>query len=86
MMNGMCTQHIQTMSSIELAGLLGIEKKEVNRKIRDMFPAEIDGGKIPPSLDTRGYVDFYRLPELESTMFVGKWHTPFLSPAGSVLD
>ena len=37
----------ETMSSVELAELLGIEKKEVNRKIRDMFAAEIEGGIIP---------------------------------------
>ncbi len=79
-----------TMSSSQLSELLlnakqdeGIssssyDKKEVNRKIRDMFQAEIDGGKIPSSLDSRGYVIEYHLNELHSTMFVGKWHTPFL--------
>ncbi len=67
-----------TMTSNQLAELLGYEKKEINRKIKSMFLSEIDGGEISPSLDSRGYVEEYHLNELYSTMFVGKWHTPFL--------
>lgn len=69
---------VQTMSSSQLAELLGMEKKEVNRKIREMFPDMVDGGAITPSFDARGYVTEYLLDELHSTMFVGKWHNPFL--------
>jgi len=67
-----------TMNSGELAELLCIERKEANRKIRDMFQPEIEGGIISPTFRPNGQVDFYMLPEIESTMFVGKWHTPFL--------
>lgn len=63
---------VNTMNSTQLAEMLGYEKKEVNRKIKEMFPEKIDGGKIPPSLDNRGYVVEYNLPELESKMFVAK--------------
>lgn len=68
----------ETMTSSQLAHMLGIEKKEVNRKIKSMFPIEIDGGEIPPSIDNRGYIVEYHLNELYSTMFVAKWHSPFL--------
>lgn len=67
-----------TMNSGELAELLQMERKEVNRKIRDMFQSEIVGGIISPTFRANGQVDYYMLPEVESTMFVGKWHTPFL--------
>jgi len=62
----------ETMSSTQLAGLLGKEKKEINRNIKEMFPKEIDGGYFAPSLDTRGYVLDYNLPETETHMFVAK--------------
>lgn len=72
-----------TMTSSELTNLLNehganYKKSRINEKIRDMFAAEIDDTRIVSSLDNRGYVVEYHLPELESTMFVGKWHTPFL--------
>lgn len=67
-----------TMCSSELSDLLNMEKKEVNRKVKDMFKSEIDGGEITPSYDERGYVSEFHLPEVESTMFVAKWHSPFL--------
>ncbi len=67
-----------TMNSAELAELIGMERKEVNRKIRDMFAPEIEGGIISPAFRPNGQVEYYMLPEVESTMFVGKWHTPFL--------
>lgn len=66
------------MSSSQLGELLGYEKKEVNRKILAMFQAEIDGGVISPSLDGRGYVDEYHLPEVESNMFAAKWNIQHL--------
>ena len=61
------------MTSSELANILGYQKKEVNSKIRGMFQDEIDGGEISPSLDSRGYVTEYHLPETESNMFVARW-------------
>ena len=67
-----------TMTSSQVADLLGYEKKEVNRKIKAMFSDKIDGGEIPPSLDSRGYVDEYHLPELESKMFVAKHDINYL--------
>ncbi len=45
------------ISSSQLAERMGMEKKEVNREIRELFPAEIDGGCIPTITDTRGYVE-----------------------------
>ncbi|MCP4279524.1 MAG: hypothetical protein GY776_05900, partial [Alteromonas sp.] len=68
----------ETMNSTQLAELLGKQKKHINEKIRLMFSDEIEGRVIRPSLDSRGYVTDYHLPELESVMFVGKWHAPFL--------
>ena len=66
----------ETMTSTELAELLGYEKKRVNQRIKEMFQEEIDGAIIVPSLDSRGYVSEYHLPEVESNMFVGRWdHT-----------
>ena len=70
--------NIKTMSSSQLGQLLGYEKKEVNRKVLAMFEAEIDGGIISPSLDARGYVDEYHLPEVESNMFAAKWNIQHL--------
>ena len=66
------------MSSTQLGELLNYEKKEVNRKIAAMFQAEIDGGKITPSLDERGYVSEYHLPEIEAQMFAAKWNIQHL--------
>lgn len=72
------TNNTPTMSSSQLAEMLGYEKKEVNRKVREMFADKIDGGIIPPSLDSRGYVVEYHLPELESKMFVAKHDINYL--------
>lgn len=63
---------VKTMTSTQLAEMLHKEKKEINREIRKMFQDKIDGGIITPSLDSRGYVVEYHLPELESKMFVAK--------------
>lgn len=72
------SSNIKTMSSTQLGKLLNYEKKEVNRKIVAMFQAEIDGGKITPSLDERGYVSEYHLPEIEAQMFAAKWNIQHL--------
>jgi len=66
------------MISSQLAGILGKEKKEVNRNIRDMFQDKIDGGIISPLVDSRGYVEEYYLPEKESKMFVAKYDIDYL--------
>ena len=71
-MNDLIHNKAETMTSTQLSELLHIKKKEINREIRTMFKDKIDGGKIPPSFDTRGYVVEYHLPELESKMFVAK--------------
>ena len=70
--------NIKTMSSTELGELLGYEKKEVNRKVLSMFQSEIDGVIITPSLDARGYVTEYHLPEIEAQMFAAKWNIQHL--------
>jgi phage antirepressor YoqD-like protein len=62
----------ETMSSTQLAELLGKQKKHIHEKIKKMFPDKIDGRIIRPSFDSRGYVVEYHLPELESKMFVAK--------------
>lgn len=72
------TTNIETMTSTQLSELLGYEKKEVNRKIKAMFSDKIDGGIISPSLDSRGYVEEYYVPELESKMFVAKHDINYL--------
>lgn len=67
-----------TMTSGQLADLLGYEKKEINKKIKAMFVDEIAREEISLDLDNQRRVKEYYLNELYSTMFVGKWHTPFL--------
>lgn len=67
-----------TMSSIELADLLGYEKKEVNKKIRAMFGEIKVRETFSPTLRANGQVDFYSLPELESKMFVAKYDIEYL--------
>jgi len=62
----------ETMTSTQLAEMLNKQKKEINRKIKLMFQDKIDGGVIRPSLDARGYVAEYHVPELEAKMFVAK--------------
>lgn len=75
-------KNTNTMSSTQLAELLGKDKKEVNRQIREMFADKIEGGDSPPSitatLDARGYVVDYHLPELESNMFAAKYDASHL--------
>ena len=61
------------MSSSQFSELLGYSKIQVNKKIREMFAQEIDDKKILSSLDLRGYVNEYYLPEIEANMLVAKW-------------
>lgn len=68
----------KVMTSTQLAELLGKQKKHVNEKIKAMFQDKIDGRVIRPSLDSRGYVIDYYLPELESKMFVAKHDNKYL--------
>ena len=44
-MNNLISQKNKTMSSTQLAELLGKEKKEINRLIREMFTDKIEGGE-----------------------------------------
>ena len=66
------TDNIKTMTSTQLAELLGREKKEINREIKKMFKDKIEGGDFTPTLRTNGQVLEYHLPELEAKMFVAK--------------
>lgn len=65
------------VSSSQFAELLGYEKKEINKKIRNMFSEEIASGKIPCTLYRKGRVDDYFLPEIESIIFASKWNVDF---------
>ena len=67
-----------TMTSSELALMLGYEKKEVHRKIKLMFADKLAGGDIPLAIDNQGRVTEYYLPELESKMFVAKHDINYL--------
>jgi len=69
---------VKTMTSTQLANILGYEKKEVNRKIRDMFSEKIASGIIPPAYDSQNRVSDYSLPEKESKMFVAKHDIDYL--------
>lgn len=73
----------ETMSSSQLTELLNgqgnnYRKSRINEKIREMFSEEIASTEIVPAYDDQGRVSEYYLNELQSTMFVGRWHTPFL--------
>ena len=63
---------VETMTSTQLAEMLGQRKIDIHKDIRRIFQDRIDEGKIPSSKDSRGYVTEYHLPELESKMFVAK--------------
>lgn len=60
----------KTMSSTQLADILGYEKKEVNKKIRAMFGGKKAREIFSPAYDLQGRVVDYFLPEKESKMFV----------------
>lgn len=68
----------ETMSSTQLAEMLGYEKKHLHEKIKKMFPEEVDGRSFRPSLDSRGYVAEYHLPEVESKMLVASCDIGYL--------
>lgn len=71
--------NVETMSSTQLLELIPFKSKsELNRAIRNMFQAKIDDATIASSLDSRGYVNEYHLPELESKMFVAKHDINYL--------
>lgn len=69
---------IQVMTSTQLAQMLGFDSKSsINKAIRKMFDdSRLESFK--PSLDSRGYVIEYNLPELESKMFVAKHNIEYL--------
>ena len=68
-----------TMSSTQLAEIIKFESKSsLNKKVRVMFQSKIDDSTIKSSLDSRGYVTDYHLPELESKMFVAKHDIEYL--------
>jgi hypothetical protein len=67
-----------TMSSTQLSKMLRQRKTDIHKDIRRIFQDKIDGGKIPSSKDSRGYVVDYYLPELESKMFVAKKDIKYL--------
>jgi len=62
----------QTMTSGQLAEMLGYDTKDINKKIRLMFTMEIEEEIISPALRPNGQVAEYHLPELQSKMFVAK--------------
>ena len=68
----------ETMSSTQLAEMLGYEKKEINKKVRAMFGDEVAREKFYPALDSQNRVNYYNLPELESKMFVAKHDIQYL--------
>jgi len=68
----------KAMTSTELAKMLGYEKKHMHEKIKSLFPKEIDGRDFRPSMDSRGYVDYYLLPEVESKMLVALCDSSYL--------
>lgn len=73
------SNQIETMSSTQLAEMLHFESKSsLNRAIRNMFSSKIDDAVIASSMDSRGYVSEYYLPELESKMFVAKHDINYL--------
>ena len=69
----------QTMSSSQLLEMLHFESiSSLNKAIRTMFAQEIDDSNLESSLDERGYVKEYFLPEVESKMFVAKHNINYL--------
>lgn len=69
---------MKTMSSSQLGELLGYDKSTTNRKIKDMFEAEIVGGIITSTNRENNQVSEYHLPEVESQMFAAKWNIQHL--------
>ena len=65
-------ENMETMSSSELAILLGREIQDVNKSIRQIFQEKIVTEIISVTLRKNGQVLNYHLPELEAKMFVAK--------------
>lgn len=76
--NMVTAQNSETMSSSQLAVMLGYDKKEVHKKIRAMFGADKAREKFSPDIDAQRRIDEYNLPELESKMFVAKFDINYL--------
>jgi len=72
------TGEAQTMTSSQFAEMTGRELKSINRTIREQFSEEIDGCIGTPSLDSRGYVTDYHLPETESIMLAAMLDKSYL--------
>ena len=54
------TAQNQTMTSTQFAEMTGRELKSINRTIKEQFKDEIDGARITPSIDSRGYaIEYY---------------------------
>lgn len=68
----------QTMSSSQLADMLGYERKEINKKIRSMFVEENDREMFSPSFYRENQVMDYFLPEVESKMLVASLDIHYL--------
>ena len=67
------------MSSTQLLKMLHFESKSsIHKAIRIMFAQKIDDSILESSIDSRGYVEEYYLPELESKMFVAKHDINYL--------
>jgi len=66
------------LSSTQLSQLSKYNKKDVNKKIRDMFGDEIAREMFSLSFRENGQIDEYYLPETESVMFAAKWNMDFL--------
>ena len=58
--------------------MTGREKSALNRPIRNDFESEIDDVIISSSIDSRGYVTDYHLPETESIMLAAKLDQEYL--------
>jgi len=72
------TVNNKTMSSSQLAEILGYEKKEVNKKVRAMFGDDKAREVFSPACDAQNRVVDYNLPEKESKMFVAKHDIDYL--------
>ena len=60
------------MTSLQLAEMLGKDRRKINKNIKDMFQDEIVTGKIFFTTSFNGHVFNYYLPELEAKLFVAK--------------
>lgn len=77
-MNDLILHANMTMTSTQFCEMTGRSKSDINKEIRRQFQGEIDEGIIRPSLDSRGYVTEYHLPETESIMLAAKLDKTYL--------